>query len=345
MMTDTSALEPAEYLRRLFDDVEFSYLVVVAAQLGVADLLAPGPRSIADLSAASGADAQSLYRVLRALASRGLFREDDDQRFSLTPLAEPLGRDAAHSIRPQALWSGSEAYRRTWGDIAYSVQTGEPAFDHVYGKPFFDYLAEDRAFAKIFNDVMTSASSDEGASIAAAHDFSGYRRIVDVGGGHGAPLTAVLDRYPGPSGVLFDLPDVVETAGGAINRHIAAGRVEKVPGDFSEAVPPGGDAYLLKWIVHDWDDEAAIRILTNCRTAMASAGKVLLVEVVIPQGTAGSDATRLDTTMLVFTGSRERTEREYRELLHRAGLTLLRITPTASPFSILEATPAQYVQR
>jgi hypothetical protein len=345
MMTDTSALEPAEYLRRLFDDVEFSYLVVVAAQLGVADLLASGPRSIVDLCAVTGVDAQSLYRVLRALASRGLFREDDGKRFSLTPLAEPLRQDAPHSIRPQALWSGSEAYRRTWSDLAYSVRTGRPAFDHVYGKPFFDYLAEDPAFAKIFNDVMTSDSSDEGASIAAAHDFSGYRRIVDVGGGHGALLAAIVDRYPGPLGLLFDLPDVVDTARGAIDRHIAAGRVEKVAGDFSEAVPDAGDAYLLKWIVHDWDDEAAIRILTNCRTAMAPAGKVLLVEVVIPQGTAGSDATRLDTTMLVFTGSRERTEGEYRELLHRAGLTLVKIAPTASPFSILEATPAQDGQR
>jgi gamma-glutamylcyclotransferase (GGCT)/AIG2-like uncharacterized protein YtfP len=225
------------------------------------------------------------------------------------------------------------------------VTTVHMPTDHVYGKPFFDYLAEQPAFAKIFNDVMTRESSDEGASIAAAHDFSGYRRIVDVGGGHGALLAAVLNRYPGPVGVLFDLPDVVATAHGAIDRHIAAGRVEKLAGDFSEAVPPGGDAYLLKWIVHDWDDEAAIRILTKCRTVMPPAGKVLLVEVVIPQGTAGSDATRLDTTMLVFTGSRERTEREYRELLHRAGLTLLAITPTASPFSILEATPAQDGQR
>ena len=344
-MTDMSALDPAEYLRHLFDDVEFCYLVVVAAQLCVADLLARGPRSIADLSAATAADAPSLYRVLRALASRGLFREDDDQRFSLTPLAEPLRQDAAHSIRPQALWCGSEAYRRTWGHLAYSVRTGEPAFDHVHGKPFFDYLAEQPAFAKIFNDVMTSASSDEGAAIAAAHDFSGYRRIVDVGGGHGALLAAVLDRYPRPLGVLFDLPDVVETARGAIDSHIAAGRVEKLAGDFSEAVPPDGDAYLLKWIVHDWDDEAAIRILTNCRTAMAPAGTVLVVEVVIPQGTAGSDATRLDTTMLVFTGSRERTEREYRELLHRAGLTLAKTTPTASPFTILEATLGQDKER
>jgi len=182
MMMDTSELDPAEYLRRLFDDVEFSYLVVVAAQPGVADLLASGARSIADLSAATGADAQALYRVLRALASRGLFREDGGKRFSLTPLADPLRQDAPQSIRPQAMWSGSEAYRRTWGDLSYSVRTGEPAFDHVYGKPFFDYLAEQPALAKIFNDVMTSASSDEGAALAAAHDFSGYRRIVDVAG-------------------------------------------------------------------------------------------------------------------------------------------------------------------
>jgi hypothetical protein len=340
-MTDLSALEPAEYLRRLFDDVEFSFLVVVAAQLGVADLLASGPQSTADLAAATGVDAQSLRRVLRALASRGLFRDDGDQRFSLTPLAEPLRRDDAQSVRAQALWSGSEAYRRTWGDLAYSVRTGEPAFDHVHGKQFFEYLAEDPALAKIFNDVMTSDSSDAGASIAAAHDFAGYRRIVDVGGGHGALLAAVLDRDPGPLGVLFDLPDVVETARGMIDRHIDAGRVQKVAGDFSEAVPPGGDAYLLKWIIHDWDDDAAIRILTNCRTAMAPAGKVLVIEAVVPEGMAGSDATRLDTTMLVFTGSRERSELEYQELLQRAGLTLLRTTPTASRFSLLEATPAR----
>src|SRR5215218_9655182 len=180
---------------RLFDDVEFSYLVVVAAELGVADLFAAGPLSLADLSEAAGVDSQSLYRVLRALASRELFREDDGRRFSLTPLAEPLQADAAHSVRPDALWIGSEAYRRTWGDLSYSVRTGQPPFDHVYGKPFFDYLAEQPALARIFNDVMTSASSDEGAAIAAAYDFSVHRRIVDVGGGHSALLAAVLDRY------------------------------------------------------------------------------------------------------------------------------------------------------
>jgi hypothetical protein len=344
VMTDTSDVSgsvPAEYLRRLFDDVELSYLVVLAAQLGVADLLAAGPRSVADLAAATGVDSQSLYRVLRALASRGLFQDDGNKGFSLTPAAEPLRRDDPHSVRPQALWSGSEEYRRAWGDLGYSVRTGRPAFDHVFGKPFFEHLAEDRAFAKIFSDVMTRSSSDEGAAIAAAHDFSGYRRIVDVGGGHGVLLSAVLDRHPGPLGVLFDLPEVVGTAGGAIDRHVGAGRAEKVAGDFFESVPPGEDAYLFKWIIHDWDDDAAIRILTNCRTAMAPGGRVLLVEVVVPEGAAGSAATRLDTTMLVLTGSRERTEREYRELLHRAGMNLIKVTPTASRFSFLEATPAQ----
>jgi hypothetical protein len=192
---------------------------------------------------------------------------------------------------------------------------------------------------------MSSATSYEGAAIAAAHDFSGYRRIVDVGGGHGALLAAVLDRYLDPVGLLFDLPNVVETAHGDIDRHIAAHRAENVAGDFSEAVPAGADAYLLKWIIHDWDDDAAVRILTNCRTAMAPAGKVLVIEAVILQNTARSEATGVDTTMLVFTGSRERTEGEYRDLLHRAGLTLVKTTPTASQLSILEATAAQDGQR
>ena len=272
-MRDTSATEPAEYLRRLFDDLEFSYLVVVAAQLGVADFVASGPRSIADLSAATGADAQSLYRVLRALASRGLFREDGDKRFSLTRLADALRTDAAHSIRPQALWSGSEAYRRTWGELSYSVRTGEPAFDHVYGKPFFEYLAEEPALAQIFNDVMTSASSDEGTAIAAAHDFSGYRRIVDVGGGHGALLAAILDRYPGPVGCSSTCPTWRRPMGPST---ATSPPVESRRWQATSPTPcqDGADAYLLKWIVHDWDDEAAIRILSSCRTAMAPAGRV-----------------------------------------------------------------------
>lgn len=339
-MTATPPVEPADYLRQVLDDLEFAHLVVVAAQLGVADLLASRPLSVADLAEATGADPQSLYRLLRTLASRGIFREHEGKQFALTPLADPLRKDAPDSVRAQALFSGSEEYLRSWASLSHSVLTGEPAFEHVYGKPYFEYLAEHPALGRIFDDVMTRASTDEGAAIAEAHDFSRFRTVVDVGGGQGALLAAILDRYPRLSGVLFDLPDVIGNALGAIDRHVASGRVVKVAGSFFDDLLPRGDAYLLKWIVHDWADEEAVHVLTNCRSALAPGGRVLLVEFVMPQGAAAADMTRLDTTMLVFTGSRERTESEYAELLRRAGLKLLKTQPTASAFSILEAVAA-----
>jgi hypothetical protein len=339
-MTATPPVEPADYLRQLLDALEFAHLVVVAAQLGIADFVASGPVPVADLAEATGSDRQSLYRLLRALASRGIFLEHEDKQFSLSALADPLRKDAPDSVRGQALWDGSEENLRTWAGLSHSVLTGEPAFEHVYGKSFFDYLAEHPELGRIFEGVMTRSSTDEGAAIAEVHDFSRYRTVVDVGGGHGALLAAILDRYPTPSGVLFDLPDVIGNAHGAIDRHVASGRVKKVAASFFDDLPAGGDAYLLKWIVHDWADEEAVHILTNCRSAMAPGGRVLLVEFVIPQGAAAADMTRLDATMLVFTGSRERTESEYAELLQRAGLKLLTTHPTASAFSMLEAVSA-----
>lgn len=339
-MTVSSSVEPTDYLRQLLDDLEFAHLVVVAAQLGIADLVASGPLSVADLAEATGADRQSLYRLLRTLASRGLFLEQERRQFALTPLADPLRKDAPGSVRPQALWSGSEEYLRTWAALSHSVLTGEPAFEHVYGKRFFDYVAEHPAFGRIFDGVMTRASTEEGAAIAEAYDFSRHRTVVDVGGGQGALLAAILDRYPPISGVLFDLPDVIGNAHGAIDRHVTSGRVEKVAGSFFDDLPPGGNAYLLKWIVHDWADEEAVQILTNCRSGLAPDGRVLLVEFVLPQDATASDMTRLDATMLVFTGSRERTRSEYAELLQRAGLELVRTHPTASALSILEAARA-----
>jgi hypothetical protein len=228
-MTATPPVEPADYLRQLLDDLEFAHLVVVAAQLGIADLVGSRPRPVADLAEATGADPQSLYRLLRTLASRGIFREQEGKQFALTPLADPLRKDSPASLRAQALWSGSEEYLRTWAALSHSVLTGEPAFEHVYGEPFFDYLAEHPALGRIFDDVMTGASTEEGAAIAGAHDFSRYRKVVDVGGGQGALLAAILDRYPRLSGVLFDLPDVIGNAHGAIDPHVASGRVEKVP--------------------------------------------------------------------------------------------------------------------
>jgi hypothetical protein len=187
---------------------------------------------------------------------------------------------------------------------------------------------------------MANASSSNAAAIIDAHDFSAYRKIVDIGGGNGTLLAHILEQNPQLSGVLFDAPSVIVGAAGAIDTQVNQGRAEKVAGDFFEAVPSGGDAYVLKYIIHDWDDERAIMILKNCRQAMAENGRVLLVEVVIPAGNAPSSGKFLDLEMLLYFYSRERTEAEYRDLLQRAGLELIRITPTASQFSIIEAVAA-----
>ncbi len=341
-MSDTTSIDmpPAVYLSQLIGNTGFVHAILVAANLGLADLLKDGPLSIADLAEATGTHARSLYRMLRALASRGIFSEDADGRFSLTALADPLRSDAPDSIHNWALFVGSEAELQTWAHLSYSVRTGKPAFEHIFGKGWFDYLDEQPEMAQIFNHLMTGGSTSDAAAIIEAHDFSVYRKIVDIGGGHGALLAHILEQNPQSSGVLFDAPSVIAGATGAIDTQVNQGRAERVAGNFFEAVPNGGDAYVLKYIIHDWDDERAIVILKKCRQAMAENGRVLLVEMVIPAGNAPSPGKFLDLEMLLYFYSRERTEAEYRDLLQQAGLELITITPTASPFSILEAAPA-----
>jgi hypothetical protein len=278
--------------------------------------------------------------MLRALASRGIFSEDAEGRFSLTALADPLRSDAPDSIHNWALFVGSEAELQTWAHLSFSVRTGKPAFEHIFGKGWFDYLDEQPEMARIFNNLMSGGSISDAAAIVEAHDFSIYRKIVDIGGGHGALLAHILEQNPQSSGVLFDAPSVIAGATGAIDTQVNQGRAQRVAGNFFEAVPNGGDAYVLKYIIHDWDDERAIVILKNCRQAMAENGRVLLVEMVIPAGNAPSPGKFLDLEMLLYFYSRERTEAEYRDLLQQAGLELITITPTASPFSIIEAASA-----
>ena len=341
-MSDTTSIDmpPAAYLGQLIGNTGFVHAILVAANLGLADLLKDGPLSIADLAEATGTHARSLYRMLRALASRGIFSEDADGRFSLTALADPLRSDAPDSIHNWALFVGSEAELQTWAHLSYSVRTGKPAFEHIFGKGWFDYLDDQPEMAQIFNKLMTGGSTSDGGAIIEAYDFSVYRKIVDVGGGHGALLAHILEQAPQSSGVLFDAPSVIAGATGAIDTQVNQGRAERVAGNFFEAVPNGGDAYVLKYIIHDWDDERAIVILKNCRQAMAENGRVLLVEMVIPAGNAPSPGKFLDLEMLLYFYSRERTEVEYRDLLQQAGLELISITPTASPFSIIEAAAA-----
>ena len=341
-MSDTTSIDmpPAAYLSQLIGNTGFVHAILVAANLGLADLLKDGPLSIADLAEATGTHARSLYRMLRALASRGIFSEDADGRFSLTALADPLRSDAPDSIHNWALFVGSEAELQSWAHLSYSVRTGKPAFEHIFGKGWFDYLDEQPEMARIFNNLMSGGSTSDAAAIVEAHDFSVYRKIVDIGGGHGALLAHILEQNPQSSGVLFDAPSVIVGATGAIDTQVNQGRAERVAGNFFEAVPNGGDAYVLKYIIHDWNDERAIMILKNCRQAMAENGRVLLVEMVIPAGNAPSPGKFLDLEMLLYFYSRERTEAEYRDLLQQAELELITITPTASPFSILEAAPA-----
>lgn len=318
-----------------------SQAVYVAAKLGIADLLKDNPRPVAELAAATDADADALYRVLRALASTGVFAETAPRIFALTPFAEPLLSDRPGSMREMAIWMGEEAHWRVYGEMLYSVQTGKPAFERVHGQEAFPYLFEtNRALGDIFNRAMTSFSSSVAPAIAQAYDTSEAKTLVDIAGGHGLLLSAFLKANPDLKGVLFDVPTVIEDAGALLESEGVDGRVETVTGDFFESVPAGGDVYMMKHIIHDWDDARALAILKNIHSAMNENGKVSIVEMVVKEGNEPDFSKIMDLEMLVTPGGVERTAEEYRRLLAQAGFRLTRIIPTASPYSIVEAVKA-----
>ena len=304
--------------------------IYAAAKLGLADLVRERPRTVAELADATETHAQSLHRLLRALASAGVFAEDEAGRFQTTPLAATLERDAPGSMRAFAMTELGEEHYPAWGELLHSLRTGETAFDKVFGMPVFDFFARNPENARIFNDAMTGLTSVVNAAVVEAYDFRAFRRVVDVGGGHGGFLTAVLNASPEAAGVLFDSPQVVEGAHALLESQGIAGRCEVVGGDFFEGVPRGGDLYALKWIIHDWDDAQSARILRNVRAAMSDGGRLILVEQVIPPGNEPSLGKFVDLNMLVMTGGRERTEGEFRALYDAAGFRLTRVVPTAS---------------
>ena len=311
----------------------------VAAKLGIADLLAIGPRTPADLAEAAGANGQTLYRLLRALASEGVFAEDGEGRFGLTPLAECLRTDVPGSVRSWVLVMGEAVGYLPCADLLHSVKTGETAFLRTFGVPFFDYLGQHAGVGRLFDESMTSFSVPEVDALVKGYDFSGIGTLVDVAGGYGTLLAAVLKANPGMKGVLADVPAVIA---GSRDNFAAAGlsdRCSVEPIDFFESVPAGGDAYLMKHIIHDWDDARAITILKNCRKAMGNRGKLLLAETVMRPGNDPEFAKWLDICMLIYPGGCERTESEYRDLLEASGFRLTRIVPTTSPLSVVEAAP------
>ena len=327
-------LSLTDQLRAMASGAWVTQMIHVAAELGVADQLAEGERDCEELAAACGADADGLFRLLRGLASLGIFQESAPRRFALTPLAELLRGDHPQSLRQFARMLGEEHYL-SWNDLLHSVRTGENAFRHGHGMSVFDWYAQNPRRAEIFDGAMTDFSRDETEAMLAAFDFSGITHLVDVGGGRGELLKRVLQANGQLRGTLFDQPQVVA---GAVVAPDLASRLDVRGGDFFAEAPAGADAYLLKHIIHDWDDEACRTILGRIRSAMKPGARVLIVEQVIPAGNTPFPGKLLDLNMLVMSeGGRERTAEEYGQLLASAGLRLIRIVPTASAVSVVEA--------
>jgi hypothetical protein len=329
-------IPPEAHLTQLIFGALTTQALYVAAKLGIADLLAEEPRPVSELAAATGSHEQSLYRVLRSLESAGVFREIEPRVFALTELAEPLRADAPASMRNGVIFMGEAWHWRVWGEMLHSVRTGAPAWGHVHGAEVFDYFAAHPDHGEIFNSAMTDMSMGTAPAVVEAYDFSGAKTIADIAGGHGYLLSRVLAANPHARGILFDVNSVI--AGASLEQDGIAERVEKIAGDFFREVPGGADVYMMKHIIHDWDDERAGLILRNIRRSMPPHGKVLLIETVVPEGAAPHYSKLLDLEMLVSPGGVERTAEEYRELLRGAGLRLTRIIPTRSPYSIIEAT-------
>ena len=312
-----------------------SQAIYAAAKFGIADHLRDGPKTVGELAAATATNPDALYRLLRALASVGIFTEGESRRFSLTPLADPLRSDVAGSKRALALMSGDEQFR-AWAEIDYSVRTGKIAFDKVFGKPIFDYLGEHPDKARIFDGAMVGVHGRESDAILNAYDFSGIGVVADIGGGNGSQLTEILKKHIRMKGILFDLPHVIERANERIQASGLLDRCQLVSGSFFDAVPAGADAYILRHIIHDWDEEKCLTILRNCHRAMPPASKLLVIESVIPPGNEPFHGKFLDLHMLLIPGGKERTENEYRTLFERAGFELTRIVPTGAEVSIVE---------
>jgi len=314
-------------------------LVYVAAKLGLADLLAQEARTATDLAAATKVEPRALYRILRALASLGIFAESDGGLFAMTPTAELLRRDRPGSLRSTVMLYGDEFVWRAYGQLLRSVETGQCAFNHVYGQSFYDYLSEHPTKAALFHEAMTGFSQQEQVAILATYDFSAYRSIIDVGGGQGELMFALLRAHSSLKAVVFDRTPPSEESLQTFASSGVAERAEFVQGDFFTTIPKGHDVYVLKSVIHNWNDAAAIAILGKCRDAMPAGARLLLAERVIPAGNVPSEAKLFDINMLVSVGGQERTEAQYAALFDKAGLELTQTIPTASHLSLVEAVP------
>ena len=316
-----------------------SAVLYAAARLGLADQLATQPKSAAELAPAMQLHGPSLHRLMRTLAGLGVLTERDEQRFALTRLGEALKTGAPGSARATLIAFGG-TFWHGWEEILYSLATGKTGFDKAHGMPLFEYLHQHPVDASFFNEAMIGFHGDEPAAVARAYDFSAFKTVVDVGGGTGNLLAAILSAHSRTRGVLFERPHVVADAPAVLKARGVEDRVTIEAGDFFEAVPAGGDLYVLSHVIHDWTEEQCLSILGRCRKVMKPDGRLLIIEMVLPAGDTPHPGKVLDMVMLVFPGGQERTEAEYDSLLAKAGFRLSRVVPTESAATILEAVPS-----
>jgi hypothetical protein len=330
--------KPTEQLMQFATGYIVSAALYTATKLGIADLLKGGAKSTRDLAASCGVREEALYRVLRALASVGVFSEVAAGTFALTPTAELLRTDRDDSVRDMVLWLDNRMHFHAYPEMLHAVKTGETVMEKVFGESCFGYLEKEKEVGEVFNRAMTMFSKMLGPAVLDAYDFSHLngKTLVDIGGGHGYLLTSILKKYPEIHGTIFDLEHVHTGAHERISEAGLAGRCGTVGGDFFAAVP-ASDAYIMKHIIHDWNDEKALAILKNCHAAGRGATKVILVETVLTPGNEPHFGKWLDLEMLLLPGGKERTEEEFARLFDKAGFALKRVVATKSPTCVIEA--------
>lgn len=329
-------LPPPVQLMKFIFGKWISKPIYAAAELGIADLLADGPKSIDELARLSNSHAPSLYRMMRALASVGVFAETDEKHFTLTPMAECLKTGA---MRTWAQMVHADWNDKAWDYFLDNVKTGETAFEKAHDMPLFRWLGNNPQAAELLSEANAIKAANSHRAIVEAYDFSGIHTLIDIGGGHGALMAEILEANPAMKGIVADLPPVLEGARKTIREREFENRCELRECDFFRKVPTGGDAYLLSHILHDWQDEQCKTILDNCRKAMKLGSRLLVVEIIVPSGNQPSIAKLLDLEMMIITGGRERTLEEFKNLFQSSGFRLSPVIPTKEGISILEGIP------
>ncbi|BAQ64711.1 methyltransferase [Geminocystis sp. NIES-3709] len=334
---NSSQIPPHIQLMQMISGYWISQSIYVVSKLNIADLLRNKPLSCQELANLTNTNPSGLYRLMRSLASVGIFSEIDSQHFTMTPLAEYLCINHPQSMKATAIMLGESPHYQPWGKMLYSVETGKPAFDEVFGMDVFEYFKSHPQDAEIFENSMNSFSFIEEKAILSYYDFSPFNTIVDVGGGYGEMLGSILEKYPSSKGILFDEEYVISNCQPTLKKHGISNRCQAISGSFFDSIPSGGDVYMLKHIIHDWDDERAIKILKNCQDAMTHNSKILVMEMIVNDRNLPSSAKMLDLNMLVMCpGGKERTKEEFEQLFSQAGLILDHIIFTNEDICILE---------